>query len=120
MTEEYKLLKSEIATLRNLIDMMETEVTNLTYDMHKLSIKIDKMQILISDNTVVTNPFIRNVLNKIQILKNLITSKMPEGEFISLNLSEVENLEASIVASNNATTKQLTKLNEIYNRVNTQ
>ena len=61
--------------------------------------------------------FLRNVVNKIEILKNKIKKDLPAGDLFSINLSEVEAVEDEILAHGKVTEKQLRKLNEIHSRI---
>jgi hypothetical protein len=62
------------------------------------------------------NTFVDVVLNRIEILKNIIKSKMgkPEDELFSFNLTTVESIEEEIRQNNTVTRGNLEKLNKIY------
>ena len=61
-----------------------------------------------------TNDFVQMVLNKIEILKNMIKSQFGGDNPFSMYLLKVEAIEQSIKSTNTVTSSQLAELNEIY------
>lgn len=100
------------------IDMLESKIVILENNHIILTNKISELERKLDEKSVITDSFLKNILNKIDILKNMIKKDLPEGEFISINLTEVESIESEIIQNKKVLQKQLIKLNEIYSRIN--
>ena len=66
----------------------------------------------------VEDSFVQMVLNRIEILKNIIKKEMDDADLFSMNLTAVESIEKDIRDSGSVSQAQMKKLNEIYKNVN--
>jgi len=101
----------------DFIESFEKAIESIENEIETLDFRIDRLE---KNGNVPknksANTFVDVVLNRIEILKNIIKSKMgkPEDELFSFNLTTVESIEEEIRQNNTVTRGNLEKLNKIY------
>ena len=100
---DVEVLKKQIDELKDDVDALKKIAIS-----HENELKQRKQ---------ITNTYVDTVLNKIEILKNIIKKNIGnEEEFISPHLLEVESMEEQIKQSGKISDKQFKTLNDIYKK----
>jgi hypothetical protein len=96
--------------LEETLTSIENEFDN--YDKRLASLETKK----VIPRNQSADDFVSSTLNKIELLKNIIKSKMgnPDEELFSFNLTSVESIEQEINDTHTVTRTNLEKLNKIY------
>jgi len=98
-----KILKKDLKEIKEDVDALKKIVIS-----HENELKQRKQ---------ITNTYVDTVLNKIEILKNIIKENIgDEQEFISQHLLIVESIEEQIKQSGKISDSQFKTLNDIYKK----
>ena len=115
-----RLLNKELIEEKDYIGLLESIMTALE-SIEKEFVEHEKrLSDLEARKTIPSNQsndeFIKSVVAKIVILKNIILKKLgnPDEQMFSFNLTTVETIEKEIIDSGTVTKYNLEKLNKIY------
>ena len=97
-----------------LLDSLKEYIEDLEKHLDMLHSKINIGKNIQSNQS--SNTFVQSVLNKIEILKNVIKLKLEptDDNMFSFNMLSVEAIEHEIIETNTVTKHQLESLNKIY------
>ena len=125
-------LEDKISTLQETmskywgarLESLESRIDKVCSDIDTIKISIDSLNnVVVSheskmDNKNITDSYVEMILNKIDILKQLIKKNIGDSseELLSPHLNMVEAIENQIITTNTASETQLNQLNIIYNK----
>ena len=96
---------------------LNNEINDIKKEIDELKKLVISHENELKQRKQITNTYVDAVLNKIEILKNMIKKNIGnEEEFISQHLIIVENIEEQIKQSGKISDKQFKTLNDIYKK----
>ena len=116
-TSSYKALIQNTIGVLSSIRVMAVTMETLKDDVSLLK----KYAAVAPENKIEFTPFVKTVLNKIDILKNIIRQKdkIEDDAFLVPQLLAVETIESEIKQQNSVTKHQMESLNSIYSKYTT-
>lgn len=99
------------------VSVLKTEIEHLKKELDELKKLVISHENELNDRKKIVNTYVDTILNKIEILKNIIKENIGNEEtFISQHLIMVENIEAQIKLTGKISEAQFEILNEIYGK----